>query len=73
MADVAENKVNVGHGYTKLSYLAIKGANCFAWADKPDIKVTMIENIILSKVNMVPRNNRDHIGMTKDDMKKMEN
>jgi hypothetical protein len=72
LADVAENQVNVGHGSTKLSYAAIKVANCFAWAGA-DIMVTLNEDIILSKVNMVPRNNRDHIGMTKDDMKKMEN
>ncbi len=67
LANVAENKVNVGHGYTKLSYLAIKGA------DKPDIMVTLIEDIILSEVNVVPRNNRGHAGLTKDDLKKVEN
>jgi hypothetical protein len=64
LADVAENKVNVGHGYTKLSYWAIKGANCFARADKPDIMVSLIEDIILSEVNVVPRNNRGHAGLT---------
>ncbi len=73
LADVAENKVKVGHGYSKLSHAAIKDANCFAWAEKLDITVTLIEDIILSEINMVPRNNRGHAGLTKDELKKVEN
>jgi hypothetical protein len=49
LADVAENKVIVGHGYTKLSYAAIKGANYFAWADKPDIMVILVSSSPRSK------------------------
>jgi hypothetical protein len=70
LADVAESQEKVGHGYTRLSYAAIKGTNCFTWTDKPDIMVTLNEDIILSKVNVVPLNNRSHVGLTKQDLKK---
>jgi len=73
LADVAESQEKVGHGYTRLSYAAIKGNNCFAWAAKPDIMVTLNEDIILTEVNVVPLNNRGHCGLTKQDLKKMEN
>jgi hypothetical protein len=70
LADVVESQERVGHGYTRLSYAAIKGTNCFAWTDKPDIMVTLNEDIILTKVNVVTLKNRSHIGLTKQDFKK---
>jgi hypothetical protein len=73
LADVFESQEKVGHGYTRLSYAAIKGTNCFAWTDKPDIMFTLNEDIILSEVNMVPFNNRGDVGLTKQDFKKVEN
>jgi len=73
LADVAESQEKVGHGYTRLSYAAIKGTNCFAWTAKPDIMVTLNEDIILTEVNVVPLNNRGHVGLTKQDLKKVEN
>ena len=33
--------------------------------------VTLNEDIILSNVNVVPLNNRGHVGLTKQDMKKV--
>jgi hypothetical protein len=48
--------------------------NCFAWPDKPDIMVTLNEDIILSsEVNVVPLNNRGPVGLTKDDLKEVDN
>jgi hypothetical protein len=73
LADVAESQEKVGHGYTRLSYAAIKGTNCFAWTAKPDIMVALNDDIILSEVNVVPLYNRDHVGLTKQDFKKVEN
>jgi len=73
LADVAESQEKVGHGYTRLSYAAIKGNNCFAWAAKPDIMVTLNEDIIHTEVIMVLLNNRGHCGLTKQDLKKVEN
>ncbi len=72
LADVVESQEKGGHGYTRLSYAAIKGTNCFTWTDKPDIMVTLNEDI-LSEVNVVPLNNRGDVGLTKQDFKKVEN
>ncbi len=69
LADVVESQEKVGHGYTRLSYAAIKGTNCFAWTDKPDIMFTLNEDIILSEVNVV----LGDVGLTKQDFKKVEN
>jgi hypothetical protein len=47
-------------GYTRLSYMTLRGANTFAWGPK-DLHVTLDEDILLTHVVPEPRNNRGHV------------
>ena len=49
----------------------IRGSNQFGW-DKPDIFDLPITDILLDKVEPIPVNNRGHLGLTKDDFKKVK-
>jgi len=61
LCEVMADQEGVASGYTKLSYMAIKGKNVFSWGDKPDLVDTLEEDIILDKVEPVPVNSRGHL------------
>ena len=54
-------------GYTRLSYLTIKGTNSFAWGTKEDIHVALDEDIVIEPVLPEPLNSRGHLGLKKND------
>jgi hypothetical protein len=71
LAEVCADQKNVGKGYVRLNYMVLKGTNCFAWGAKPDLVVTLEEDIILDGVVPEPLNSRGHWGLTKNDLKKI--
>jgi hypothetical protein len=54
-------------GYTRLSYMTIKGNNSFVWGEKEDIHVALNEDIIVEPVLPEPLNTRGHLGLKKKD------
>ena len=75
IAAVVDDQEGVQSGYTKLSYMTIKGPNSFAWSDRADVMITLNEDIILSDVEVlpVPGNSRGHMCLNKNDFKRMTN
>jgi hypothetical protein len=69
LAEVCRDQDDIAAGYTRLNYLVIKGVNSFAWGNKPDMFVTLNEDIILDAVVPEPLNNRGHLGLAKADLK----
>ena len=63
LAEVALEQEDVAKGYTRLKYMAIKGANSFSWGLRPDIHFACNEDILLP---VIPEliNNRGHLGLT---------
>ncbi len=70
LAQVAEDQSGVELDQTRLSYMTIKGKNQFSWGEKPDLLVTLNEDIVMSPVNPVPVNSRGHLGLSKQDFEK---
>ena len=72
LAEVALEQEDVAKGYTRLKYMAIKGANSFSWGLRPDIHVACNEDILLPVIPE-PINNRGHLGLglTKKDHAKV--
>jgi hypothetical protein len=70
LCEVCKDQKDVAKGYTKLSYMVIKGKNSFAWGDKVDLHVTLNEDILLRGVVPEPVNSRGHLGLKKTDLKK---
>jgi hypothetical protein len=68
IAEVSRDQEGVAKGYTRLSYMLIKGKNSFSWGDKPDIHVALNEDILLEHVMPEPVNNRGHLGLKKTDL-----
>jgi hypothetical protein len=69
LAEVTESQADVAKGYTRLSYMVIKGANSFAWGSKPDVMDTLNEDIVLDHAEIVPVNSRGHLGLKQADLK----
>jgi hypothetical protein len=67
LAEICGDQKNVGRGYTRLSYMVIKGTNTFTWGDKEDLHVTCNEDILLRAVEPEPVNSRGHLGLNKKD------
>jgi hypothetical protein len=65
LAQVCFDQANVKKGYTKLSYLLLRGTNCFVWGEKPDIMETLNIDIVMEKVVLELQNNRGHLGLNK--------
>ena len=70
LAEVALEQEDVAKGYTRLKYMAIKGANSFAWGLRPDIHVACNDDILLPIVSE-PVNSRGHLGVNKKDLAKV--
>jgi hypothetical protein len=49
----------------------IRGTNSFTWPSKPDIILTLEEDIVLEPVTVKPVNSRGNIGLKKKDYKKI--
>jgi hypothetical protein len=47
LCEVTQNQEDVAKGYTRLSYttIKVKTAFSFAWGEKPDVMITLNENI----------------------------
>jgi hypothetical protein len=69
IAEILRDQKGVAKGYTRLSYMLIKGNNSFSWGDKPDIHVALNEDILLESVVPEPVNSRGHLGLKKKDLK----
>jgi hypothetical protein len=57
----------VATGYTRLSYLSIRGKNSFAWGEKEDIHVALDEDILIEPVVPELLNSRGSLGLKKKD------
>jgi hypothetical protein len=68
LAEVTRDQTNVARGYTRLSYMVIKGKNSFSWGERPDIHVALNEDILLEAVSPEPVNSRGHLGLKKKDL-----
>jgi archaellum component FlaD/FlaE len=68
-AEICRDQSEVPKGYTKLNYLTIRGSNCFIWGPKPDIMVTLNEDIIMMRLVLEPVNNRGHLALKSSDLK----
>jgi len=68
-AEICRDQSEVPKGYTKLNYLTIRGSNCFIWGPKPDIMVTLNEDIIMMRLVLEPINNRGHLALKSSDLK----
>ena len=68
LAEVCKDQKHVSAGYTKLSFMSIRGYNKFIWA-KPDILDTVNEDILLKNVAPIPVTQRGHLGLTEKDLK----
>ena len=64
MAEVMSGQADVKEGYTRLSYMKIKGKYIFGWGEKDEM-VTLNEDIIVKDVEIVPSNNRGHFTLKK--------
>lgn len=67
IAQVVADQKDVERDHVRLSYMQIRG-NGFAWPEKPDIWVASREDILLENVNVLPLNNRGHVGLSKADL-----
>jgi hypothetical protein len=71
LAEVARDQNNVQSGYTRLEYMAIKGKNAFTQPHKPDVMITLNEDILLEDVCPEPVNSRGCLGLNKSDLSKV--
>jgi hypothetical protein len=71
LAEVAKDQNGVPKGYTRLSYMLIKGKNSFTQPLKPDLHVTLEEDIVLKHVSPEPVNNCGCLGLSKTDYLKV--
>jgi hypothetical protein len=71
LAEVSRDQQKVKKGYTKLEYMAIKGTNAFTQPPKPDLHITLDEDIILKNVYPEPVNSRGCLGLNKKDLSKV--
>ena len=62
---------DVNPGYTRLSYMGIRGKYTYMWDDKPDIVITLNEDIILREVELILANNRGQLKLKNDDINKI--
>ncbi len=73
VAEKLPEQSRIPKSYTRLSYATLKGKNCFSWAAKrPDIFLTLNEDILLENITVVPLNSRGQFGLRKNDLKKVE-
>jgi hypothetical protein len=70
IAEVVEDQSSVPGGYVKLSYMVIKGSNSFIWPSKPDVMMTLEEDILM-EATVQPVNSRGHLGLSKNDYEKV--
>ena len=68
LAEVSKDQTGVKAGYTKLSYMVIKGSNRFAWGN-PDLHTTLNSDILMSDVVPEPVNSRGIFALNKNDLK----
>jgi hypothetical protein len=68
LCEVTQNQEDVAKGYTRLSYTTIKGKNSFAWGEKPDLMITLNEDILVKDVIPQPINSRGHFGLESKDL-----
>lgn len=68
ICEVSGDQAGVMRGYTRLSYMSIRGHNTFVWGQK-DLHVTLDEDILLTHVVPEPLNSRGHVGLNKNDLK----
>ena len=66
VAEVTADQVGVKTGYTRLSYMALKGSG-FAWPEKPDIHITLNEDILMHNISVDVLNSRGHVALNKKD------
>jgi len=71
LAEICKDQQNVAAGYTRLSYMSIKGNNSFTWPEKEDIHVALDEDIIIEPVLPELLNNRGYLGLKKKDVDKV--
>jgi predicted nucleic acid-binding Zn-ribbon protein len=71
LAEVVKDQNGVPKGYTRLAYMLIKGKNSFAQPLKPDLHVTLEEDIVLKHVSPEPVNSRGCLGLSKTDYLKV--
>jgi hypothetical protein len=71
LAEVSRDQSQVKRGYTKLEYLVIKGTNAFSYPSKPDLHITLDEDIIIKNVSPEPVNSRGCLGLNKKDLGKV--
>ena len=72
LAEICRDQSKVATGYTRLKYMQIKGNNAFASPLRPDLHVTLNEDIILRRVVPEPVNQRGYLGLCKFDLKKVQ-
>ena len=70
LAEIHDDQRGVKRGYTKLSYMTLRGVNDFIWGPK-DVHVTLNEDILLMPVSPEPINNRGHLKLKKQDLEKV--
>ena len=67
-AEAVEDQNGVNDGYTKLSFMTIKGKNQFTWV-KQDLCDTLNEDILMQKnIKPIPVNNRGFLRLCKKDL-----
>ena len=71
LAEICKDLSDVEKGYTRLSYMKIKGNNSFIWGEKEDIWESPDEFILIEPVLPEPLNNRGHMGPKKKDYEKV--
>jgi hypothetical protein len=64
LAEVAKDQNSVPKGYTRLTYMLIKGKNLFIQPLKPDLHVTLEEDIVLKHVSPEPVNSCGCLGLS---------
>ena len=72
LEEICRDQSKVATGYTRLKYMQIKGNNAFASPLRPDLHVTLNEDIILRRVVPEPVNQRGYLGLCKFDLKKVQ-
>ncbi len=71
LAEVAKDRSNVKKGYMHLAYMVIKGKNSFSQPCKPDLHITLEEDIIRKDVLPEPVYSCGCLGLTKKDFDKV--
>jgi DDE superfamily endonuclease len=68
LAEVVKDQAGIPTGYTKLSYMVIKGVNRFAWGPA-DVHTALNSNILMNDVVPEPVNSRGMLALSKKDLK----